>query len=240
VRPIASAAGQNVDVAKDYILSALPRALPQVSNTHFYFDFLASPSRILGDEQGHVRGLEVEDTTLECVEGDVQAKRLGTRRVLDVDTVIFCIGDRVDEAFGLPIRHNAFVKSPNPRFPMQGLSFEAYDPNINRPIDRVFLAGWSREASSGLVGIARKDGENGARAILEFLRTQPSLVDPGSILEEFRAKLNKLDKPFIQKSDLQKLMEAQVMEANKSGLSAFKYPTNAEMLEIMGMAAVQR
>lgn len=234
VRPIANQVGQNVDEAKEYILSALPKGLPPVSKTRFYFEFLASPIRILGDAQGYVNGLELEDTTLECVEGEVQAKRLGTRRILDVDTVIFCIGDKVDEPFGLPVRNYAFVKNPNPRYPVDGLSFEAYDPDLNRPIDRVFLAGWSRQASSGLVGVARKDGENGARAVLEYLHDQPILVDPSAILEEFKTKLMRLEKPIVQKIDLNKLMEAQAEEAEKSGLPAYKYATNEEMLEIMG------
>ncbi len=210
VRPIADAVGQNVSEAKDYIMSALPKGLPSVSKTRFYFEFLASPGRIVGNDHGYVTGLEVEDTTLECVEGEVQAKRLGTHHTLEVDTVIFCIGDKVDESFGLPVRRSAFVKSPDPRFPVDGLSFEAYDPDLNRPIDRVFLAGWSREASSGLVGLARKDGENGARAMLEFLHTQRFLVDPEYILKEFRAKLVKIGKPIIQREDLEKMKEAQV------------------------------
>lgn len=234
-RPIADEVGQNVDEAKDYILSALPKGLPPVSKTRFYFDFLASPSRILGNEQGYVNGLEVEDTTLVCSEGEVQAKRLGTKRNLDVDTVIFCIGDKVDESFGLPVRHNAFVKNPTPLHPIDGLSFEAYDPELNRPVDRVFVAGWSREASSGLVGVARKDGENGARAVLDYLQSAPMLVDPISILDEFKAKLGKLNKPIILKSDLQKLIEAEVMEAEKSGLPAYKFATNDEMLAVMGL-----
>jgi ferredoxin--NADP+ reductase len=234
VRPIALAVGQNVDEAKEFILSVLPKGLPSVSDTSFHFEFLASPSRIVGNAAGYVTGLEVEDTTLECVEGEVQAKRLGTRRTLDVDTVIFCIGDRVDEPFGLPIRHNAFVKNPKPRFPVDGLSFEAFDPDLNRPIDRVFLAGWSREASSGLVGVARKDGENGARAVLQYLQTQPNLVHLDSILAEFKARLARLDKPVIQKPDLKKLAEAQIEKAEKSGLPASKYATNEEMLEVMG------
>jgi ferredoxin--NADP+ reductase len=234
LRPVADAVGQNVDDAKDYILSALPKGLEQVSKTRFYFDFLASPSRILGNEQGYVTGLEVEDTTLVCVEGEVQAKRLGTRRILDVDTVIFCIGDKVDESFGLPVRMNAFIKNPHPLHPVEGLSFEAYDPDLNRPIDRVFVAGWSREASSGLVGVARKDGENGARAVLDYLQSAPVLVDPKSILDEFESKLGKLNKPIIRKSDLQKLVGAELAEAEKLGLPDFKFASNDEMLAVMG------
>ena len=235
MQPIADAVGQNVNEAKEYILSTLPKGLEPVSNTRFYFDFLASPARILGNDQGYVNGLEVENTTLVCAEGEVQAQRLGTNRILDVDTVIFCIGDKVDESFGLPVRKNAFVKHPNPVYAMNGLSFEAYDPDLNRPIDRVFVAGWSREASSGLVGVARKDGENGARAVLEFLQTAPRLVDPGSVLNELTVKLKKLNKPIIQKSDLSKLAEAEAFEAAKLGLPAFKFATNDEMLAAMGL-----
>jgi ferredoxin--NADP+ reductase len=233
-RPISDAVGQSVNEAKEYILSALPKGLEPVSNTRFYFDFLASPTHILGNDQGFVNGLEVEDTTLVCSEGEVQAQKLGTKRILDVDTVVFCIGDRVEEAFGLPVRKNAFVKNPDPRFSIDELSFEAYDPDLNRPIDRVFVAGWSREASSGLVGVARKDGENGAKAVLEYLQSAPMLVNPSSIMDEFKVKLEGLHKPVIQKADLQKLSEAAAKEAEKSSLPAFKYATNDEMLAAMG------
>jgi ferredoxin/flavodoxin---NADP+ reductase len=232
-QPIADAVGQNVNEAKEFILSTIPKGLEPVSTTRFYFDFLASPTRILGNAQGYVNGLEVENTTLVCAEGEVQAQRLGTKRILDVDTVIFCIGDKVDDAFGLPVRKNAFVKNPHPLYPMDNLSFEAYDPDLNRPIDRVFVAGWSRQASSGLVGVARKDGENGARVVLEFLQSAPKLLDPSAILGEFTAKLNKLNKPIIRKSDLQKLVEAESNEAIKLGLPEFKYATNDEMLTAM-------
>ncbi len=232
-RPVAVSVDQKVDDAKDYILAALPKGLEAVSKTHFYFDFLASPSRILGDENGYVSGLEVEDTTLVCAEGEVQARRLGTKRVLNVDTVIFCIGDKVDESFGLPIRNNAFVKNPNPLHPVEGLSFEAFDPDLNRPIDRVFVAGWSREASSGLVGVARKDGENGARAVLDYLQTAPRLVNPKSILEDFTARLEKLNNPVVKKEDLERLRESTQAEAEKLGLPDYKFATNDEMLAVM-------
>ncbi len=235
-RPIAQAVGQDVEEARGYILSALSKGLEPVSETRFYFDFLATPNRILGNEQGYVTGLEVEDTTLVCTEGDVEAKRLGTRRILDVDTVVFCIGDKVDDSFGLAVRKNAFVKHPNPRFPEDELSFEAYDPDLNRPVDRVFVAGWSREASSGLVGVARKDGENGARAVLEYLKSAPALVDPQSILDGLQAKLKQLNKPIVLKANLQKLVEAEAKEAENAVLPEYKFKTNEEMLAAMGLA----
>ncbi len=235
VRPAADAVGQAVYEARDFMLSALPKSLEPISATRFRFDFLASPRRILGGEQGMVRGLEVEDTTLICADGEVQARRLGTTRVLDVDTVIFCIGDKVDETFGLPVRWNAFVKHNPPRFPVDGLSYEAYDPDMGRPVERVFVAGWSREASSGLVGVARKDGENGAEAVLAYLAGLPGLKAPQTVLNNFHAHLERLGKPIVRKEHLWRLQQAEAGEAARRGVETFKYGDNAAMFAVMGL-----
>ena len=40
------------------------------------------------------------------------------------------------------------------------------DEENSQPLDGIFLAGWAREASSGLVGTARKDGEKGERKVI--------------------------------------------------------------------------
>ncbi len=230
VGPVMRSVGQDIEIARQYFLSALPKALEPVSQTKFRFDFLASPSRIIGGEQGVVRGLEVEDTTLEAKDGETKAKRLGSKRLLPVDTVIFCIGDRVDEQFGLPVRWNEFVKNPEPLFPVDGISYEAYDPDLNRPVNRVFVAGWSREASSGLVGVARKDGESGAQAVWQYLQTLPTLKNPDLILQEFRERLARLGKPVVTKEDWQQIEVSEQAEAERLGLEAFKFGTNEELL----------
>ena len=235
VRSVADAVGQDVHEAKEFILSALPKALEPISATRLRFNFLASPRRIIGGERGLVRGLEVENTTLTCAEGEVQAKRLGTTRLLNVDTVIFCIGDKVEDGFGLPVRWNAFVKYNEPRFPVDGLSFEAYDPDLGRPVDRVFVAGWSREASSGLVGVARKDGENGAQAVLQYLATVPALKDPQSVLDSLDDHLKRLKKPVVTKAHLWQLEEAERLEAAQRAVQMFKFKDNDEMFAAMGL-----
>ncbi len=234
VAPVMKSVGQDPEAAKAFILSALAKAEDPASKTRFRFDFLASPARILGGERGEVRGLEIEDTILIPADGEPQAKRKGTKRVLNVDSVIFCIGDRVDETFGLPVRKNEFVKNPNPRFPITGLSYEAYNPDLDRPIDRVFVAGWSREASSGLVGVARKDGENGAQAVWQYLQTQPGLKNSAEVLDNLSRRLKLLEKPVITKENLQKLTEVELCEAQRQGLQDFKFGSNQEMLAAMG------
>jgi ferredoxin--NADP+ reductase len=150
--------------------------------------------------------------------------------------VIFCIGDKVDESFGLPVQWNAFVKNPSPAYPVDGLSYEAFDPEAQKPLNGIFVAGWSREASSGLVGVARKDGERGARAVLQYLQTLPPLSDAQSILANTDKLLQKIHKPVIQKEDIQRLEVAEKAEADRLMLEEFKFGTNEEMLAAMGLA----
>lgn len=235
VTPLMEDVGQDPAAAKEFILSGLDKAYEPVSDTRFTFQFLASPTRILGDAAGCVNGLEVEDTRLILKDGDTKARSLGTQRVLDVDTVIFCIGDRVDEHFGLPIQWNAFVKNPNPRYAVNDCSYEAFDPDKGEPIDGVFFAGWSREASSGLVGIARKDGECGAQAVLEYLSTRPE-IDPSAPLIDLRTKLAQLDHPVVDKEAVGKLDEIEEREAERLGLEMYKMKSNEEMLKALGLA----
>jgi ferredoxin--NADP+ reductase len=236
-RPIMEAIGQSVNAAREYFLAAVPKARPPVSETRLRFDFLASPTRILGDAHGQVIGLEVEDSTLVSKDGDTKARGLGTHRVIDADTVVFAIGDRVDESFGLPVKWNSFVKNEPPRFPIEGVSYEAFDPETNRPIEGVFVAGWSREASTGLVGTARKDGTHGAKAVWQYLQTLP----PASMaaLDALAGRLAHLSKPIVSKADWQRLEEAERAEAGRRGLEEFKFASNEEMLQAIGIAEPQ-
>jgi ferredoxin--NADP+ reductase len=232
--PLMQEVGQDVQAAKEYLLSGLPKAMPPVSATRLRFDFLASPTRILGDEQGQVTGLEVEDTKLVLKGNDTKAVGLGTRRVLEVDSVVFCIGDKVDESFGLPVQWNEFVKSPEPCYPVDGVSYEAYDPKENKPLEGIFVAGWSREASSGLVGIARKDGENGARAVLQYLKNLPAHLDETRVIERLEQKLSESGKRLVWKEDVARLVAAEQVQAEQLGLEDYKLGTNEEMLTVIG------
>lgn len=235
VASIMRTVGQDVTAAKDFILSALAKALEPVSKTSLRFEFLASPTRILGDEQGRVCGLEVEDNLLIPHNGDTKARGLGTKRILDVDTVIFCIGDRVDETFGLPVQWNEFVKNPTPSFPVDGLSYEAYDSQAKAPLEGIFVAGWSREASSGLVGVARKDGENGARAVLQFLENLPPVSNSCEIMERLSRQLKLTGQPVVSRDDVKRLEAVEQAEAERLGVDEVKMKTNEEMLAAMGL-----
>ena len=53
-------------------------------------------------------------------------------------------------------------ESRGAKFPVEGVSYET-------GVEGVFVGGWSRQASHGLVGYARKDGINAAKSVLQYL-----------------------------------------------------------------------
>jgi ferredoxin--NADP+ reductase len=165
-------------------------------------------------------------------DGDTKARGTGHKRLLDVETVIFAIGDKVDESFGLPIEWNEFVKNGNPAYPVDGISYEVFDAQAGKPIEGVFVGGWARKASDGLVGYARKDGINASRAVWGYLQTkQPDDSD----LKAVTAKITGLHKPAVTKADIQRLEAIETEEARKRGVEEFKFSSNEDMLRAMGL-----
>lgn len=227
IAPLMHAVGQDPATARNLLLASLSKAYPSNSATRFRFEFLVSPTQVLGNGQGSVSGLEVEENALQLQAGEAQARGTGRRRVLPLDSVVFAIGDQVEAGFGLPVSGAEFAKNPQPRFPVDGISFEAYDPQAQAVIPDVFMAGWSRQASSGLVGYARRDGTQGALAVLQYLRTLPPAAFDDKALA---ARLRKIGKPIITASDVRNLAEIEAAEARRRGLAVFKFGTNEEML----------
>ncbi len=219
---------QDPEATQAFLQKALQKAPPPKSHTHFTIRFLMSPMRILGNERGHVIGLEVQNNTLVLKEGNPRARGLGTFEVLDVDTVIFAIGDRVDENLGLPVVGNEFCKLPTPRFPMDDNSYEVYDPHTGDLIPDLFVAGWSRQASTGLVGVARKDGEQGARVVAQYLQQLPEVAPQA--LDQVVCRLDHLKETVVDNQALSRLESIERARAEELGLESFKFSSNAEML----------
>ncbi len=234
VLPALEAVHEGTDVGRAKILDALPKGDPKFADTRFRFEFLTSPVGMLG-ENGILTGLEVEDNILVEKDGQLKARGTGNKRVLPVDTVIFAIGDKVDASVGLPVASNEFTKNPKPRFPVENLSYEVFDPASKATIPDIFVGGWSRQASEGLVGIARKDGTNAAKAVLQYLQTLPS-IEPR--LDDVASKMKSLPKPVITKTELHKLEEIEGAEAQRLGQEEFKFASNEEMLQALGLEQV--
>ncbi len=222
--PIMQAVDQDPAAARASILESLPKAEEKTSETKFRFEFLASPIQMFG-ENGLLTQLEIEDNILILQDGETKARGTGNKRCIDVETIIFAIGDKVDASFGLPVERNEFVKSREPNFPVDDVSYETTTEGI-------FVGGWSRQASSGLVGYARKDGTHAAKSVWQYLQTKSP---NGTGADAITARLLALSKPVINKDDIKRLEAAEAAEAQKRGLLEFKFASNEEMLAAIGL-----
>jgi ferredoxin--NADP+ reductase len=216
---------QDPDEAQGFLLSALPKAQEKVSDTKFGFRFLCSPTAMHG-EDGLLTHVDVEENLLALKNGDTKPRGTGEIVSLEAETIIFAIGDTVDDNFGLPTEWSEFIKNESPRFPQDEKTYEVADAAD------IFVAGWSRKASDGLVGYARKDGTNGARAVLSYLDGQ----DAGNPVDAaVDAKLASLSKPIVTGDAALRLYEAEKAEAEKRGVDEFKFDDNGEMLKVIGL-----
>lgn len=230
------AVGQDPQAAKEFLLSALPKAAPRISDTKLNFQFLTSPQQMFGDKQKMLSGVEVEDNMLSLDDGVTKPRGTGDTRLITAETIIFAIGDKVDEDFGLPVVWSEFVKNENPRFSDDGITYEAYDPASDTLIEDVFFAGWSRKASDGLVGYARKDGINGAKTVLAYLE---KLSGVGPVLPALENKLASLSKPVVTNEAALRLYQIESEEATKRGVEEFKFDKNEDMLAAIGLVALE-
>lgn len=224
VRPALEVIHQDLEIGRHKIMDSLAKADPRESDTKFNFDFLTSPTAMYG-ENGRLTQLEVEENILIEKDGGTKPKGTGVKRLLEVDSVIFAIGDKVDESFGLPTEWNEFVKNKEPRFPIEGVSYES-------SLEGIFVGGWSRKASEGLVGYARRDGINAGKAVLQYVQNKrPAHASAEAVVEKMKA----LHKPVIMKDDIKRLEAVEAEEAKKRGLEEFKFASNEEMLQAMGL-----
>jgi ferredoxin--NADP+ reductase len=231
VSPIMESLGQDPYESVKFIREAFPNADDTNSDSVFRIKFLASPVKMLGNDNGEIESLEVEENSL-VIENDlVKARGTGQTFLMDVDTVIFAIGDSIDPSFGLPYDRNKYVINPNPRFPINDISFESFDPVSQKIIDDVFLAGWARKASDGLVGNARKDGVSAAQVIESYFQTL-SLQSQGD-RESIQTFLQNRHDWVVNKTDLNVLLIEENKIAAEKGLESFKFSINEEMLSVI-------
>ncbi len=83
------------------------------------------------------------------------------------------------------------------------------------------------------MGAARKDGTNGAQAVLQYLAQLPPLADVDP--EGLHNRLRQLPKPVVSKEDWARLEAIERDEATRRGLPEYKFATNAEMLAAIGL-----
>jgi len=238
IRQRLEAVGQKPDELFKGITDEFTKCEPQTSTTQMGFRFLASPKRVLVDASNRVRALELEETKLEPKGEDTAAVGLKQFYEFPVDSVVFAVGDRVDETVGLPYKGGVFITNPNKTIndPDDSL-FQAYDETSGKVLDGVFLTGWARKASEGLVGVAKRDGEWCAEVVTRYLEAKSPLSKGNS--DEMLRKLHRILKERgTHAVDVQGLRALEAAEKEHVGpgdcIGEFKFTTNSDMLARIG------
>lgn len=225
--------GKDVEEFYELLAEAQKNAEDCESGIDFGMKFLRSPKRILGDEQGRARAVVFEVNEL-AQEGDrIRSRGTGQLEEVPLDTVIFSIGSRVDDSFGLPVAHGHFVTTEEPRYPVDGISYEIYNPELCAECEDIFVSGWARVPGEGIVGLARKDAERGAKAVLAYLDSLPA----GAVTAEQAVRnLPPVAGRLVHLDDLKRLDAVEQKKAAEKGLPAFKFGTREEMLDAIDQA----
>ena len=149
--------------------------------------------------------------------------------------MVFAVVDKVDDTVGLPYKSGTFVTNPHKtgNDPDDSL-FQAYDEATGQVLDGVFLAGWARKASEGLVGVAKRDGDWCAEVVSRYLATKASTCPVGTILEKLHAILKDRKSHPVDVKGLRALESAEKAHKGPTEcIGEFKYVTNQEMLTVI-------
>lgn len=222
ISPVTTSLGQEPFSLLETVKSCIKPENVSKGNPSIRFQFLTSPSAFSSSADGRLAQIEVEHNTLVNNQGIIKARGLGEFSKLDVENLIFAIGDAVDEGLGLPYRNHEYVVASEPKYQFDGVTYEVNGSETGLPAQGIFIAGWSRQSSYGLVGQARKDGINGAEAVLMHLET----VKPNKAFSI--PTFNRPD--IVDKQAVFRLIKCENDLAVKLGLDEYKFKSNEEML----------
>jgi ferredoxin/flavodoxin---NADP+ reductase len=231
IRPRLESAGQNPDDLFK-ALAAKPED-PEKTPARLRFRFLASPKRVVA-EDGRVVALEVEETRLERKGDRISAVGTGEITRIPCDTVVFAVGDRVDERFGLPYKEGLYVTAPGPEQD-PAAAYQVWDPDAGQPLAGIFVVGWARRASDGVVGRARLDAETGIKHVVAWLLTRPRrpAADAERVLVAVTAALREAGGSPVTYADVQTIEAEERARAAEARVEELKFKSDDEMLALL-------
>jgi ferredoxin--NADP+ reductase len=228
IQPQLSSIGQDIGklAEETFPVLATPAAEHPQGKARLHFRFLCSPLAIHAGADGRIDNLNVAENVLFERDGSIACKATEKSADLDVDTMIFAIGDVADPAVGLPYSRDSYVINPDQTDPKRA-AYELFDPQKTQVLDGMYAVGWARKASDGLVGIARHDAEVGAVHVLKYLETARESSFGATEIQNF---LERRGLRVVNKSDLESLTRAEEKEAQRRGMLWFKFAEDNAML----------
>jgi len=243
IAPTMAGVGQEPDKVFAELTRFVDTPLEVESETKFRMRFFRTPSRIERGAGGEVSGLVCKKTRL--IAGEDGATRLETldeEETLPCDTVVFAIGDSIEPTLGLPLDSRwkgsyATAIEPWAAHPERPRYMVA-DHETNEPLWGTFVIGWAREASDGLVGKAKADGEQGCDEILayldgEFGHRPDAGRESAEILENLLTFLASRQIEVVDYENVRQIEAVERQKAEEQNLEEFKFASQKAMLDMV-------
>jgi ferredoxin--NADP+ reductase len=145
---------RNVEILQDY--AARPKTGKAIT---VRFRFLASPIELLGDENGHVRAVKIENNEIVARgDGSLAARGTGTFEEIPAQLVFRSIGYR-----GLPV---AGIPFDEQRGLILNAAGRVTDADGTHQLGE-YVSGWIKRGPSGVIGTNKKDSQDTVDKILE-------------------------------------------------------------------------
>jgi ferredoxin/flavodoxin---NADP+ reductase len=233
VRRAMEAVGQDVDAVKAEMLKHFDKKpVEKSSETRLRFRFLVSPIDFMGEgEDGALKQVKIAHNELyKRDDGSTGCRTTGEESLWDMDSAAFAVGDRADDNFGLPYKNGKYVTGG-------GDGIEAYEirKEDGDLMEGLFVAGWSRNASDGLVGVAKQDGQKCAEHLLSTLKGKTA---PASARDSVKKGLLSLleGRRLSNLDDVAALEGAEAKIREAQGLDEYKFSSNKAMFEAIDKA----
>jgi ferredoxin/flavodoxin---NADP+ reductase len=145
---------RNVEIIQDY--AARPKTGKPIT---VRFRFLASPLELLGDENGHVRAVKIENNAIVARDdGSLAARGTGTFDEVPAQLVFRSIGYTGVPVAGIPFdERRGLISNEGGRVTDAAGTFQIGE----------YVSGWIKRGPSGVIGTNKKDSQDTVAKILE-------------------------------------------------------------------------
>jgi ferredoxin--NADP+ reductase len=145
---------RNVEILQEY--AARPKSGKPIT---VRFRFLASPVELLGDEQGHVRAVRIENNAIVARDdGMLAARGTGEFDEIPAQLVFRSIGYTGQPVAGIPFdERRGLIRNEDGR-----VTDETGTHQIGE-----YVSGWIKRGPSGVIGTNKKDSQDTVTKILE-------------------------------------------------------------------------
>jgi len=219
--------GNKATERKVAILKEWSRRPASAKSRHLRLRFLVSPTEILDDGQGGVRGVRIVRNVLSRGEGGyLQASATGETESIDCGIVFRSVGYRGVALPDLPFDERRGVL-PNEKG-------RVIDPATSAPLPGLYTSGWIKRGPSGIIGTNKPDAVETVRSMIEDLESGHIATEDREGHGALEAILRERGVRFVSYAEWLKLDALEIERGKSAGRPRVKLAGREEMLAELG------